>query len=255
MKRIIDSTGQCVLKDRVFLIYGMSSDIGIEISKLLLENGAFISGTYYKGEKPVKSLQDKYGENIILFEYNALSESFEKDAEKIIEGTYKWKNQLDVLINVAGIWMIKPFLYSKNTERKTIWRINYESQFVFCQSAVRKFMAKGKGEIINIASTSGIRGVGQQTSYAASKAALINFTQSLAEEFGPRGIKANAISPGPVDTKALRKYFDEVGKQLLIKNIPISRLCKPKDVANGVLGILINDYMTGNNVILHGGKL
>jgi len=109
--------------------------------------------------------------------------------------------------------------------------------------------------IIIGALTSGTKGTGQQASYSATKAALIGLTQSIAEEFAPRGIKINAISPGLTDTPALSKYFDESMKELLSKRIPIGKLCSPADIANATLGILMNNYMVGMNIILHGGKL
>ena len=116
-------------------------------------------------------------------------------------------------------------------------------------------MMQNGGHIINIASTSGTKGTGQQATYGATKAALINLTQSTAEEFAPRGIRVNAISPGPTDTAALHDYFDESMKELLIKRLPMRRLCEPTDIANAALAILMNNYMTGMNIMLDGGRL
>ena len=72
---------------------------------------------------------------------------------------------------------------------------------------------------------------------------------------GASAILGGQISPSYTDTPALDKYFDEAMKELLIKHIPIARLCKPIDIANAVLAVLVNDYMEGLNILLHGGKL
>lgn len=244
------------LKNKVVLVNGLSADIGKVIGEVLLENGAFVCGTYFKNKKSVEELMKKYGRaKVKIFELDLTSNNYEEEIRKIVEQTFKWKKKIDILINVSGIWMVKPFLYETKEDRKRIWRINYESYVVFSQEVIKKMLSTGGGHIINIASTSGVRGAGQQIAYSASKSALINLTKSLAEEFGPRNIKVNCISPGPVDTKALSMYLDEVAKELIIKGIPKSRLCYPIDVANVVLGILMNDYLTGANIILHGGKL
>lgn len=244
------------LKNKVALVNGLSADIGKVIGEALLENGAFVAGTYLKNKEPVVELTKQYGKKRVkIFQLDLTLNNYQNEVKKIVEQTFKWKKRIDILINVSGIWMIKPFLYETEKERKRIWRINYEGNVVFTQEVIKKMLTTGGGDIINIASTSGVRGAGQQTAYCATKAAVINFTKSLAEEFGPRNIKVNSISPGPVDTKTLSAYLDNVAKELVIKNIPKSRLCYPVDVANTVLGILMNDYMTGENIILHGGKL
>ncbi|MDI6603233.1 MAG: SDR family oxidoreductase [Patescibacteria group bacterium] len=254
--KIINSKGTPFLKNKVALINGLDADIGKIIGEALLENGAFVTGTYFISKKLAEEVIKKYGKNKVkIFKIDLTLNNYEREIKKIVEQTFRWKKRIDILVNVSGIWMITPFLYETEEDRKRVWRINYEGHVVFSQEVIKKMLATGSGDIINIASTAGVRGAGQQTAYCASKSAVINFTKSLAEEFGPKHIKVNSISPGPVDTKALSAYLDNVAKELVIKNIPKSRLCYPIDVANAVLGILINDYMTGENIILHGGKL
>src|ERR1019366_9445835 len=150
---------------------------------------------------------------------------------------------------------ISPFLYETREQRQRVWRINYEANVVFGQQVVRRMLAQGSGDIVNIGSVTGLRGAGHLIAYSTSKSALLVFTYSLAEELGPKNIKVNCISPGVVETKAIDEHYDAVAKELLIKNIPLSRLCLPVDVSNAVLGILMNGYMTANNIVLHGGKL
>jgi len=243
------------LKDKVAIVSGLSSTIGIVIGKSLLENGAYISGTYYTRKEIIDDLIKKFGDGRVKsFQINFLKDDYEKNIENIIIQTKKYFGKIDILINVSGIWLVKPFLYEEKKEVEQIWRVNYWATYHFIKNVIPHMINNG-GSIVNIASAVGIEGAGQQASYGASKAAIINLTRSIAEEFAPRHIRVNVISPGYTDTPALDKYLDDANKELLIKHIPMARFCKPEDVANTVLYLLQNDYITGVNIPLHGGKL
>ncbi len=251
----INTNGKLLLKGNVALINGASAGIGRVITQTLLENGIFVIATYYQRKEVVDSLIKKYGKDkIIAFQVDFLSDDYENKIEKIVKEAKEWRKKIDFLINVSGVWLVKPFLYEEDKGRRWLWRINYEASYTFIQKIIPYMIGNG-GQIINIASTAGVKGTGQQATYCASKAALINLTQSLAEEFAALNIKVNSISPGPTETSALDKYVDEKAKSLLIKNIPINKLCKPIDVANAVLAILMNEYMTGTNILVHGGRI
>ena len=253
--RITDSSQRTFLSDKTVILNGASSEIGVAIARELLENGAMVLGTYNEHKSRLKSLINTYGSKQFLFsKVNFLSNGWLSDIENIIARAKTELGRIDILINVSGIWLIKPFLYEEQKEIEAIWRINYWVPYHFIQKSIPHMMQNG-GHIINIASTSGTKGMGQQVTYAATKAALVNLTQSIAEEFAPRAIRVNAISPGPTDTAALSKYFDEAMKKLLVKHIPLNKLCQPSDVAIATLGILANEYITGTNIALHGGRL
>jgi 3-oxoacyl-[acyl-carrier protein] reductase len=243
------------LSDKVVVLNGASSEIGVAIARELLENGAVVLGTYNKHKTRVANLVKTYGsKRFICSRVDFLSKEWLSEIGNIISRVKTEFGRIDILINVSGIWLVKPFLYEEREEIEAIWRINYWAPYYFMQKSIPHMMQNG-GHIINIASTSGTKGMGQQVTYAATKAALINLTQSVAEEFAPRAIRVNAISPGPTDTAALSRYFDESMKKLLIKHIPLNKLCQPSDVANATLGILANEYITGVNIALHGGRL
>lgn len=253
----ITKDGKPFLEGKNVLVNGLSADMGYEIGKALLKNGANVAGTFNENKENIEKLEKEFNsKDFLSFQLDLTSDNSEKEIEKIVAETTEDLGEIDVLLNVSGIWMIKPFLYESEEDREKIWKINYEGVVHFCQKVIRQMLSDdNKGEIINISSTGGNRGAGQQSAYCATKAALTNLTKSLAEEFGPRGIKVNAISPGPSDTKGLENFLDEVSKELMVKNIPRTRLCYPEDVANAVLSVLMNDYMTGSNIVLHGGKL
>jgi len=253
--RISDNKHVPILEHKVAIINGVSSEIGSVTAEVLLKNGAYICGTYNKHKTKVNRLVVRYGkERVIPFQIDFLDDNYEKEIEKIVNEIKVRYGRIDILINVAGVWLVKPFLYEEKDESEKVWRINFWAAYKFIKK-VLPYMMKAGGSIINIASTAGIKGTGQAVSYSASKAALISLTESLAEEFAPRNIRVNTISPGFTNTSAINKYFDKPIKELLIKRIPIARLCKPIDVANAVLAILMNDYMEGINISLHGGRL
>ncbi len=254
--QIVNGSNQVFLQNKVVLINGLSSDIGIGIGKALLENGACVAGTYCRNRAAVESLCRQHGaERVRFLPCDVMDSRYETLIEEAVESAYAWKGRLDVLVNSLGIIAINPFLYETSEQRHRVWRINYEANVVYSQHAIRKMLAHGAGDIINIGSVTGVRGAGHLAAYSCSKSALIAFTQSLAEEFGPKNIKVNCVSPGVVDTKSIDEVYDTVARELLIKNIPIGRLCSPADVSSAVMSILMNGYMTGNNIILHGGKL
>jgi NAD(P)-dependent dehydrogenase (short-subunit alcohol dehydrogenase family) len=243
------------LKGKVAIINGLSSAIGAAITKELLENGVYISGTYHTRKENADSLVKKFGsEKVKVFEIDFLKDDYVERIEEIVNETKKIFGKINILINVSGIWLVKPFLYEELEEVEQVWRVNYWATYYFIKKTIPYMINKG-GSIINIASTVGIKGAGQQTTYGASKAAIINLTKSLAEEFAPRHIRVNSISPGYTDTPALNKYLDDANKELLIKHIPIGRFCKPEDIATTVIYLLKNEYITGVNITLHGGKL
>jgi len=254
--RILNSSNEGFLSGAVVLVNGLSSDIGISIAQAVLANGACVAGTYFSNRAPIDALRDACGEDCVRsFKCNVLDDCYEAVICEVVDNVYNWKRRIDVLVNALGIISIHPFLNETREQRQRVWRINYEANVVYCQRVAKKMLAQRSGDIINVGSVTALRGAGHLIAYSTSKSALLILSNSLAEELGPKNIKVNCISPGPVETKAIDEYYDVVTKELLIKNIPLSRLCSPLDISNAVLSILMNGYMTGNNIVLHGGKL
>lgn len=247
--------GNLNLNGKVSIVTGASGDIGSAIAEALLERDAFVNAVYNKNEEPLNKLAKRY-EKIEKFQIDFLKGDYKEKIKNLVEGVHKKHKNLDILLNVAGIWEMSPFLYEEVENHEKMMRINCEIPYIFSKSSIRYMIGKPETKhIINIASTAGVRGVAQQISYSMSKAALRALTQALSEEFTQYGINVNSISPGPVDSKALEKYFpDERAKKLLSRSIPKYSLCKIEDVVNACLGILMNDYLTGADIILHGGR-
>jgi 3-oxoacyl-[acyl-carrier protein] reductase len=254
MLKLTNEAGDPFLRGKTAIVNGASGGIGRAITEALLENGALVSAAYNKGQGVIDDLVQGYGrERVVGFRVDLLSDDYATAIERVVARTKEWTGRIDALINASGIWRIAAFLREEERAVHMIWRVNYFGAYSFAQKALPHMLTQG-GNIINIASTSAIRGGGHQVSYSATKAALVALTQGLAEEFANRGIRVNAISPGPTDTPALDQYYDSHAKELLVRSLPIGRLCRPVDVANAVLGVLSNEYVTGENIALHGGR-
>lgn len=247
--------GNLDLKNKVSIVTGASGDIGSAIAEALLERGAFVNALYNKNEKPLDRLVEKY-KKIGKFQIDFLQKGYKEKIKNLVEGVYKKHGRLDILLNVVGVWEMTPFLYESIETYNKMVRLNCEIPYIFSKIVIRHMIGKPETKhIINITSTAGVRGIAQQVSYSMSKAALRALTQALSEEFTQYGININSISPGPVDSKALEKYFpDKNAKKLLARSIPKYSLCRIEDVVNACLGILMNDYLTGADIILHGGR-
>jgi 3-oxoacyl-[acyl-carrier protein] reductase len=138
------------------------------------------------------------------------------------------------------------------------WRIvietNLSGVFHTCRAAARGMMKRRSGSIVNISSIVGVHGNPGQTNYSASKAGIIGFTKALARELGNRGVRANVVAPGYVDTRLTQVIADEM-KDLMLANTPLGRFGKPEDVA-GAVRFLCSDeasFITGEVLLVDGG--
>jgi NAD(P)-dependent dehydrogenase (short-subunit alcohol dehydrogenase family) len=166
---------------------------------------------------------------------------------------------LDILVNNAGISGVgppKPTVDTPLEEWEKTLAINVTAPFLFCQAVIPGMVARGRGSIVNIASMAGILCLPGRVSYAASKAALINLTKTLAFECGPAGVRLNAVCPGWVDTPfiAARMAQPELRAQAE-SMVPLGRVATPDEIADIVLFLLspASRYMTGAAVTVDGG--
>jgi gluconate 5-dehydrogenase len=166
---------------------------------------------------------------------------------------------LDILVNNAGISGVGPPKATVDTpleEWEKTLAVNVTAPFLFCQAVVPGMVARGRGAIVNIASMAGILCLPGRVSYAASKAALISLTKTLAVECGPAGVRLNAVCPGWVDTPfiAARMAQPELRAQAEAM-VPLARVATPDEVADVVFFLLspAARYMTGAAVAVDGG--
>lgn len=161
---------------------------------------------------------------------------------------------VDILVNNAGVTRDNLMLRLKDEDWEAVINANLRSAFATTRAASRGMMKRRWGRIINIASVVGITGNKGQSNYAASKAGLIGLTKSVAKEYASRGILANVVAPGFIETDMTAAMTPEA-RQTMSQQIPLERLGTPADIA-GLVAFLASDraaYITGQVIVVDGG--
>jgi 3-oxoacyl-[acyl-carrier protein] reductase len=162
--------------------------------------------------------------------------------------------QLDVLVNNAGITRDGLLARMSDEDWRVVLETNLYGTFHTCRAVVRGMMKRRAGSIVNVSSIVGLHGNPGQTNYSASKAGIIGFTKALARELGNRGVRANVVAPGYVDTRLTEVIADDM-KELMLANTPLGRFGRPEDVA-GAVRFLSSDaaaFITGEVLLVDGG--
>ena len=185
--------------------------------------------------------------------YASNAADFNQTAE-VVDAVVKEFGSVDILVNNAGI--TKDGLMLKMTEQQwdAVINVNLKSAFNFIHACTPVMMHQKGGSIINMASVVGVHGNAGQCNYAASKAGLIALAKSIGQEIGRRGVRANAIAPGFIDTAMTQALPDDIRKEW-IKNIPLRRAGSVEDIANVALFLAsdLSSYVTGQVIQVDGG--
>ena len=236
-------------KDKKILITGATGGIGKALVKkfISLEGNVLATGT--KTEK-LNALKEKFPNiNILKFDISDHSK-----IEEFIENTSSQLAGLDVLVNNAGINMDNLSLRMKDEEWKKVIDVNLGATFFLCKYAIKKMLKNKYGRIVNVTSIVGHTGNLGQANYAASKAAIIGMSKSLAIEYAKKNITINCVSPGFIQSNMTDKIVESI-KAVLTSKIPMSKLGTGEDVSNTV-AFLSSDaasYITGQTLHVNGG--
>ena len=161
---------------------------------------------------------------------------------------------VDILVNNAGVTRDGVLARMTDDDWREVVDTNLGSVFNTCRAASRGMMKRKAGSIVNVSSIVGLRGNWGQTNYAASKAGIIGFTKSLARELGSRGVRANVVAPGYINTR-LTDVLPEEARDAMLANTPLGKLGDPEDVA-GAVRFLCSDeasFITGEVLLVDGG--
>jgi len=182
----------------------------------------------------------------------AESRAVAEAGEKILAET----GRVDILVNNTGITRDGLLVRMSEQDWDTVLDTNLKGAFLFTKAFARAFIKRRSGRVINISSVTGLIGNAGQCNYAASKAALIGFTKSVARELASRGITVNALAPGFVETDMTAALSEEVRQELLQK-IPLNALGQPDDIANAALFLAspAARYITGQVITVDGGMV
>jgi len=245
-----------LLQGKNTLVTGASKGIGKAIALRFAQEGANVAFTYLSSVEQGQALEAELTAlGVKAKGYRSDASDFAQ-ADKLINEVVADFGTLDVLVNNAGITMDNLLLRMTEEAWDKILSVNLKSCFNTVKAVAKPMMKQRGGSIINMTSVVGIKGNAGQSNYAASKAGIIGFTKSVALELGSRGIRANAIAPGFIETEMTGK-LDEKTVQAWRDGIPLKRGGKPEEVADTCVFLAsdMSAYITGQVLQVDGGLL
>ncbi|PLW99879.1 MAG: beta-ketoacyl-ACP reductase [Marinilabiliales bacterium] len=243
-----------LLEGKVALITGAARGIGKAIAIKFANEGAHVAFTDLNYDDNMKATEDELNSlGIKAKGYASNAASFE-DSEKLIENVTSDFEKIDILVNNAGITRDNLLMRMQESDWDIVMTVNLKSVFNLTKAVQRVMMKQRYGSIINMSSVVGVEGNAGQSNYSASKAGMIGFTKSIAQELGSRNIRCNAIAPGFIETEMTHQLKEDV-RDAWIKTIPLRRSGKPEDVADVVtfLASDLSSYVTGQVINVCGG--
>jgi len=243
-----------LLENKKALVTGGSRGIGRAIALAYAMHGADVAISDLKVDDDALNLVkeiESYG--VKGKAYASDASSFEA-SDTLISEVLKDFGQIDILVNNAGITRDNLLLRMTEQDWDLVIKVNLKSIFNMTKAVQRVMLKQRSGSIINMSSVVGLEGNAGQSNYSASKAGLIGFTKSIAQEFGSRGIRCNAIAPGFIETAMTGKLPEDV-RDNWIKSIPLRRSGKPEDVADIAIFLAseLSSYVTGQVISVDGG--
>lgn len=244
-----------LLKGKAALITGASRGIGRAIALTFAQQGADVAFTYFGSADKAQSLCreiEMLQQKAIAIQANAAD--FEKTQE-VLEQTLHAFGKIDICVNNAGISKDGLLLRLNPKQWDDLVKTNLNGVFYMTKLVVPVMMKQRNGSIINMSSIVGVKGNAGQSAYAATKAGVIGFTKSIAQELGARNIRCNALAPGFIQTD-MTHYLEAGGQmQEYIKKIPLQRGGTPEDVAGAALFLAsdLSRYITGQTLSVCGG--
>jgi len=233
------------------LITGATGGLGGEIARKLHAQGASVAISGTRAEK-LEGLAAELGERCAVTPCNLSDgeavDALPKMASEALDGP------IDILVSNAGLTRDTLLMRMKVDDWDIVQRVNLEAYFRLSKACLRGMMKGRFGRIIGITSVVGVTGNPGQTNYAASKAGMIGFSKSLAQEVASRGVTVNCIAPGFI-ASPMTEALNEAQKEAILTKIPAGDLGKGEDIANAVLYLASTEagYVTGQTLHVNGG--
>ena len=243
-----------LLEGKTALITGANRGIGRSIAVKFAEQGANIAFSDIQYNDDSISLEKELEAYGIRAKGYASDASSFGDSEILINKVLEDFSTIDVLVNNAGITRDNLLMRMSEQDWDRVINVNLKSVFNLTKAIQRVMIKQRYGSIVNMSSVVGVEGNGGQSNYSASKAGIIGFTKSVAQELGSRNIRCNAIAPGFIETEMTAKLSQEV-RDNWIQDIPLKRPGTPDDVANLALFLAsdLSAYITGQVITVCGG--
>jgi NAD(P)-dependent dehydrogenase (short-subunit alcohol dehydrogenase family) len=247
------------LADKVALITGAGSGMGRVAAQMFAAEGAKVVVAEFDeraGNETVSLVTDAGGDATFV----RTDVSREEDARQMVDHAVASYGRIDVLYNNAGIM---PEADHSVTDTKVetwdqVMAVNLRGVFLGCKYAIPRMVDQGSGSVINISSFVALLGCSvPQDAYTASKGAVLSLTRSLAVQFGGRGVRSNAICPGPIETPLLMEWLlkDEAAKQLRLARNPTGRFGKPEEIVHVAIYLASDEsrWTNGAHFVIDGG--
>ncbi len=241
-------------ENRVALITGAARGIGATIALALAAEGTDIAVVDYGEKFAAEETLAKIAERGVRVAYYRCDVSDFAAAKATADAVFKDFGKIDILVNNAGVTADKLLVRMEEADWDRVININLKGCFNMIKHVTPYMMRKRYGRIVSISSVVGLMGNAGQANYSASKAGIIGLTKTVAKEFAPRGVTANAVAPGFIKT-AMTDALSEEQKQAMYKLIPLGKLGETEDIAEAVL-FLVSDrarYITGEVLRVDGG--
>jgi 3-oxoacyl-[acyl-carrier protein] reductase len=243
-----------LLEGKVAIITGATRGIGKGVAEVFAKNGADIAFTYVSSDEKAKAVEENlksFGVKVKAYKFNVADYAA---TEEFIADVVTEFGKIDAIVNNAGITRDGLLMRMSEENWDDVMNINLKSVFNVTKCALKTLLKQRFGSIINMSSVVGIEGNGGQSNYAASKAGVIGFSKSIAQEIGSRNIRCNAIAPGFIETEMTDNLDPEVIKGW-IQDIPMKRSGTAEDVANTALFLAsdLSSYVNGQVINVCGG--
>lgn len=243
-----------LLEGKTAIVTGAARGIGKAVALAFAKEGANVAITDLRIDDNALETEKQIVALGVKCKVYASDASNFADTEKVVEQIINDFGTVDVLVNNAGITMDTLLLRMTEQQWDTVINVNLKSVYNFTKVVQRVMIKKQSGSIINMSSVVGVGGNAGQSNYSASKAGMIGFTKSIAQELGSRNIRSNAIAPGFIITEMTHKLSPEVKKQWEEK-IPLKRGGTPEEVAKVALFLAsdLSSYVNGQVIGVCGG--
>ncbi len=243
-----------LLEGKVALITGGARGIGKSLALRFAAEGASVAVSDLKYDEQMQQTESEIQAFGVKAKGYASNASSLQDSEKLAEDVINDFGRIDILINNAGITRDNLLMRMTEQDWDLVMAVNLKSVFNLTKAVQRIMIKQRVGSIINMSSVVGVNGNAGQSNYSASKAGMIGFTKSIAQELGSRNIRCNAIAPGFIETEMTHKLPEDVRKQW-ISEIPLRRSGKPEDVADVAVFLAseLSSYVTGQVISVCGG--